>query len=62
MKCPICKGKGELPEPRQVGRDRAKEKREMARVLRANGYSIRQIADFIGYKSPRSVVLALNHE
>lgn len=59
MKCPVCKGKGELPEPRQVLRDRTRERRDMARVLRANGYSIRQIADFLGWKSPRSVVVAL---
>ena len=59
MKCPVCKGKGELPEPRKVARDRSKERRAMARVLRANGYSIRQIADFLGWKSPRSVMLAL---
>ncbi len=59
MKCPVCKGKGHLPEPRKVERDRTKERYEMAKVLRANGYSIRQIADFLGYKSPRSVVVAL---
>jgi hypothetical protein len=59
MKCPVCKGKGELPEPRKVARDRTRERYEMAKVLRANGYSIRQIADFLGWKSPRSVVVAL---
>jgi ribosomal protein L15E len=59
MKCPVCKGKGHLPEPRKIERDRAQERYAMAKVLRANGYSIRQIADFLGYKSPRSVVVAL---
>jgi len=59
MKCPVCKGKGSLPEPRKIERDRTHERREMAKVLRANGYSIRQIADFLGWKSPRSVVVAL---
>lgn len=59
MKCPICKGKGHIPEPRKVARDRAKERQSMAKVLRANGYSIRQIADFLGWKSPRSVQEAL---
>lgn len=59
MKCPVCKGKGNLPEPRKVARDRAAERRAMAKVLRSNGYSIRQIADFLGWKSPRSVVEAL---
>lgn len=32
-KCPVCKGKGHLPEPRKVERDRTKERYEMARVL-----------------------------
>lgn len=59
MKCPICKGKGDLPEPRSTQRDKAAERRRMVRILRDAGYSIRQIADLIGYKSPRSVVLAL---
>lgn len=34
----------------------------MAKVLREHGYSIRQIADFLGYKSPRSVCLALERK
>lgn len=59
MKCPVCNGKGHLPEPRKIERDRSKERRNMAKVLRANGYSIRQIQDFLGWKSPRSVVVAL---
>lgn len=54
MKCPICKGRGELPEPRQHGRDRAEEKKAMARTLRNAGYSLRQIQDFIGWKSVAS--------
>ena len=59
MKCPVCKGKGCLPEPRKIERDRASEKKAMAKTLRANGYSIRQIADFLGWKSPRSAAMAL---
>jgi transposase len=59
MKCPVCKGNGHLPEPRKIERDRTQERYAMAKVLRANGYSIRQIADFLGYKSPRSVSVAL---
>lgn len=31
----------------------------MARVLRDNGYSIRQIQEFLGYKSPRSIAAFL---
>ena len=57
--CPVCKGSGHLSISRRVTRDRTKERRAMAKVLRANGYSIRQIADLLGWKSPRSVQLAL---
>ena len=59
MKCPVCKGKGELPEPRSTQRDKTAERQRMVRILRDAGYSIRQIAALIGYKSPRSVALAL---
>ena len=62
VKCPICKGKGELPEPRQVARDRDAERRKMARTLRENGYSLRQIQEFCGWKSVRSVVLAVERK
>jgi hypothetical protein len=30
MKCPVCKGKGCLPEPRKIERDRAQERYAMA--------------------------------
>jgi hypothetical protein len=59
MKCPICTGTGNLPKPNKIARDRAEEKKAMAKTLRDNGYSLRQIQDFIGWKSVRSVVEAL---
>lgn len=62
MKCPICKGRGELPEPRQHGRDRADEKKKMAKTLRDAGYSLRQIQDFIGWKSVRSAAAAVDDD
>lgn len=31
----------------------------MAKILRANGYSLRQIQEFCGWKSVRSVVMAV---
>ena len=57
--CPVCHGTGMLSAPNKVARDLAQERKEMAKVLRDHGYSIRQIADFLGWKSPRSVVVAL---
>lgn len=59
MKCPVCKGSGLLPDCNKRGRDLIAEKQKMARVLRNNGYSLRQIRDFIGWKSTRSVVIAI---
>jgi hypothetical protein len=52
MKCPICKGKGELPEPKRKFQDRRKE---MAVVLLREGFGTREVQRFVGYKSPRSV-------
>lgn len=62
MKCPCCKGKGTLPEPRSSERDLSAERARMAKTLRDAGYSLRQIGGFLGYKSPRSVVLALERK
>ena len=55
MKCPICKGKGELAEPHSKWVGKVADKKVMARLLRKEGYSIRQIMRFLGYKSPESV-------
>jgi DNA-binding transcriptional MerR regulator len=59
-RCPICKGTGKLPKPRKVVRDRQEERRSMAKTLRDAGYSMRQIQDFLGWKSVRSVSYALS--
>jgi hypothetical protein len=60
--CPVCHGKGELAEPRRHLKDQRSERRKMARVLRKAGYSLRQIGGLLGYKSPRSVVLAVTRD
>lgn len=51
VNCPVCKGKGVLSRPKR----RAATNRVMAQLLRREGYSIREIMRFLGYKSPRSV-------
>ena len=61
-KCPVCKGEGTLPEPRKVARDRYTERRKMAKILRDQGYSMRQIQEFCGWKSVRSVQVALEDD
>ncbi|TXH57567.1 MAG: hypothetical protein E6Q97_04315 [Desulfurellales bacterium] len=62
MKCPICKGSGHLPEPKSTQQNAAKQKARMAKVLRDNGFSLRQIQSFIGWKSVRSVTEAIEKE
>jgi hypothetical protein len=59
MKCPICTGTGSLPDPNKIARDRAEEKKAMAKTLRDAGYSLRQIQEFIGWKSVRSAAEAV---
>lgn len=54
MKCPICK-KGNIPKINSI--DKA-ERRAMARKLRKVGLPLLAIMKALGYKSPRSVVLA----
>ncbi len=51
MICPVCKGKGELINPKHIKIDMKK----VTRLLKNNGYSIRQIAIILGYKSHGSV-------
>jgi DNA-binding transcriptional MerR regulator len=56
--CPICRGEGSLPDPRKKFETKAAEKAAMARTLREAGYSLRQIQEFIGWKSVRSAANA----
>jgi C4-type Zn-finger protein len=58
MKCPICKGSGEIPDSRKRV-PKAIDNAIMSGLLRDAGYSIREIMKFLGYKSPRSVALCL---
>lgn len=59
MKCPLCKGKGEIALPPAVNKAK---RREQARILRKAGLSLTVIMKALGYKSPRSVVLAVNRK
>lgn len=53
--CPICKGTGKIKLPYTQTTDDVILKKMMAKVLRKEGFSVRQIMKFLGYKSPRSV-------
>jgi len=54
MKCPLCK-KGNIPEISLIAKPK---RRAMARKLRKAGLPYLVIMKALGYKSPRSVVLA----
>lgn len=57
--CPICKGTGQLEPPGKQNKGAVINNTVMAKLLRKEGYSLRQIAKFLGYNSPQSVVLCL---
>jgi hypothetical protein len=59
IKCPLCKGQGNLPKPKGKHGRRIIDNTIMAKLLRKEGYSLREIGAFLGYKSPRSVELCL---
>jgi len=52
--CPVCHGTGNIKRPHGMQKD-MELKRDHANRLRDQGYSIREIATIMGYKSPRSV-------
>jgi hypothetical protein len=60
IQCPVCKGRGELIGPHV--RHKTIDNTIMAKLLRDVGYSYRDIRNFLGYKSPRSVALCLKRK
>ena len=59
VKCPICKGLGEIEAPKRLGTD---FKRRATETLRDNGFSLRDIQKYLGYKSVCSVQHFLKQE
>lgn len=61
MKCIICKGTGEIEEPKHKSIDGEMNayKKAVAKELASKGYSYRQIQKALGYKSVRSVHLLI---
>jgi len=57
--CPLCKGRGKLKMPFRYKVDRVAMNKVMAKLLRKEGYSIRQIMKYLKYKSTQSVVMLL---
>jgi hypothetical protein len=61
MKCPICKGNGEInfAELQSKKKKWVEVKRDMCRTLVLEGFSYRQVCKLMGYRSTRSVALAV---
>lgn len=59
VKCPICKGHGEILPAKKTSEARQRRRSDIANKLRAEGYSIREIMALMGYKSTTSVQLLL---
>ncbi len=52
--CPTCHGTGNIKAPNLHGKN-MDLKKSVARKLKVDGYSIREIMLIMGYKSPRSI-------
>jgi hypothetical protein len=58
VNCPVCKGTGQLPHPKlglRTDEGAGVALSIMAKALREQKYSLREIGKFLGYNSPRSV-------
>lgn len=60
VKCPVCKGSGEVPQAKDTIKSRQRRRSDIANQLRAEGYTIREIMALMDYKSPNSVAILLN--
>lgn len=60
MKCPTCKGHGEVEKPGNTIVARQRRRKDIAQKLRSEGYSIREIMALMGYKSTNSVSVLLD--
>lgn len=61
-KCPMCKGKGSIPKAKNTKDARLRRRSGIAKQLRAEGYTIREIMSLMGYASPQSVTLLLKEK
>ena len=58
--CPICNGSGKIDEPKNLPADLFSQRVAIAKKLREQKFSIREIMRIMNYKSPQSVSLLLN--
>lgn len=59
VKCPVCKGHGEIEKAGNQIAARQRRRKDIAQKLRSEGYSIREIMALMGYKSTNSVAILL---
>ncbi len=57
MKCPLCKGSGQLEKPKHL--NDIEEKHAAVLLLHDNKFSVRQIMRIVGYKSPNTVQVVI---
>lgn len=64
MKCPICKGEGEINfiDLQSSKKEWVEVKKQMAKTLVKEGFSYRQVCKFLNYKSPASVSKAIKYK
>lgn len=56
--CPVCHGYGAIKAPKKIGAY-TDIKAKAAKILQKNGFSVREIMNLMGYKSPLSIQLLL---
>ena len=54
MKCPVCRGKGNIAEPRNPQME-LKLREKTVRELKEKGFGFREIMLIVGYKSTNSI-------
>ena len=59
VKCLVCKGEGVIDPPGLTIQSRIRRRTNIARTLRAEGYTIREIMVLMNYKSTNSVAVLL---
>lgn len=62
IECPVCKGLGKMPAPRNTNKTTRPDiarKKAMCKAMTKAGYSYREIAAFLGYRSKRSISVLL---
>jgi len=53
--CPVCCGAGKITKAGNNIASKQRRRKLIAETLRAEGYTIREIAALMGYKSPSTV-------